>query len=47
VLIVPNDPINEEFLGKFEKIHESHTLITIEESEVKDNYENLNYEKEN
>lgn len=46
LLIIPNDPINEEYLKKFEKNHRKHTIITVDESEVKGKYKNIEYDKE-
>jgi hypothetical protein len=41
ILIIPNDSINEELLKRFEKNHREHTLLTINHSEVKKVYKNI------
>ena len=41
IIIIPNDPINGDFIKDFEKKHSLHTLVTIDLNEVKGFYKNV------
>lgn len=38
VAIHPNNPVNQNIIGAFERAHHLHTLITVNLDEVKDQY---------
>ena len=54
IIIYPNNPINQVHIRKFEKNHTGHTLVTLDITEVKNqyksrslHYKNLNEELSN
>ena len=41
IIIHPNNPVNQVHIRKFEKDHTGHTLVTLDISEVKNQYKSL------
>ena len=42
-----NDPENQKFIKKFEQNHKGHTIITVDLSEIKDSYRNIELIEDN